>query len=112
VWIDNLNCDGNPNIDCPLDFDEPSGSCGSVERPLKKGDTQTIGAFDVGPGMGGRCKQEKRPDTWGYDIKVRTITPPSIGTADPQLVIVRDGLTKFLDSIESMLRSLKRLLHL
>ena len=107
VWIENFECDGQPNKDCPLTFEQPNG-CGSAEVPLKQGETQTIGASD----KGGRCPQDMGPDLWDYHIRVRTTTPVSIGDADPQLVIVRDGLTKFLDSVKFLLRSVKRLLHL
>jgi hypothetical protein len=108
VWIANMTCDGNPTIDCPLKFDSPSGSCASIEVPLKKGEMQAIGADD----MGGRCEQAMGPDLWEYKIMVRTTTPPTIGDADPQLIIIRDRLTRFLESFKSMLRSVKRVLHL
>jgi hypothetical protein len=108
VWIENFACDGNPIIDCPLRFDQTSTSCSSAELPLKQGAAGTIGASD----RGGRCPQQMGPDLWDYHIMVRTTTPVSIGDADPQLVIVRDGLTRFLDSVKFILRSVKRGLHL
>ena len=107
VWIENFACDGNPVTDCPLTFDKPN-ACGSAEVPLRQGETQVIGAYD----KGGRCPQRMGPDLWDYHIKVRTTTPATIADADPQLVIVRDGLTKFLDSVKFLLRSVKRVLHL
>jgi len=108
VWIENFSCDGNPVTNCPLRFDQSSTGCGSTEKPLKQGEAGTIGASD----QGGRCPQQLGPDLWGYHIMVRTTEPATIGDADPQLVIVRDGLTRFLDSVKSILRSVKRVLHL
>ena len=108
VWIENFTCDGNPITDCPLRFDQTSTGCGSAEAPPTQGDAGTTGA----PQAGGTCSQQMGPDLWDYHIKVRTTAPVSLGDADPQLVIVRDGLTKFLDSVKGLLRSVKRVLHL
>lgn len=98
-------------LDCPLKFMNPGGlDCSSADVALTQTDEKTISAEQNNNSEG--CPQASGPDLWDYHIKVSTETPPSIGDADPQLVIVRDGLTKFLDSVKFILRSVKRGLHM
>jgi hypothetical protein len=113
VRIENFQCDKVSVKNCPLSF-FGSLTCSSGDVPLKakKGDTKMISATDnlktcpedIGLGNG------PGPYLWDYTIYVDT--PDGTSIADPELVIVRDGLTKFLNSVKFILRSVKRVLHL
>jgi len=109
VRIDGFACNGGPvsSTDCPLAF-FGSLDCNSGEIPLKpnKGDTKLITANDNDKS----CRQNDGTNLWDYQIFVRT--QDGLYPTDPQLVIIRDGLTKFMDSVKGVLRSVKRFLHL